>query len=170
MSEDRRTSTPRRLDDEMRDVKLKGHDEDTVVVKSLHTDQLGRRQASEKERPPHLSAKSSATPSKASTPLKSPALKSEQEEVVGGDIELKMEIGETPKLSRKASQKVVSRPPQLITHLPDATAEATSSFSILTDCHYAAKYLGYTEPPLECDCSEEWGMSLFHCYTARAAI
>lgn len=101
-------------------------------------------------------ARPSQSPHKPSSNLAVPVVKPEQEEVVGGDITLKQEPGKAPKLSRTTSQKVV-RTPQLFSHLPDATAEATREFSTLTDCHYANKYLGYSEPALECDCAEEWG-------------
>jgi len=84
--------------------------------------------------------------------------KMEAKETIGGDILLKTESGDVPKLSRRATQKVAQRAPPLFTDLPDATPNATSSFEILRDCTYAAKYLGYTEAPLECDCNEEWGM------------
>lgn len=106
-------------------------------------------------------ARPSDSPRKSTSGIQSPAIgKVEQEETVGGDITLKIEPGKAPKLARTTSQKVIPRQPQLFSHLPDATADATRSFDILTDCSYAAKYLGYSEPALECDCSEEWGMSL----------
>jgi histone-lysine N-methyltransferase SETD2 len=82
---------------------------------------------------------------------------SDKEEVLGGDITLKMEPGKAPKLSRTASQKVVSRPPPLYLDLPDSTEEAKSTFAVLPECTYGNKYLGTTEHALECDCSEEWG-------------
>lgn len=83
-------------------------------------------------------------------------------ETIGGDITVTVEPGKAPKISRKASQKIIAQPPTLLSHLPDATDEATSSFDILTDCHYASRSLGSTEQALECDCSEEWGMSLLN--------
>lgn len=92
------------------------------------------------------------TPSTSSTPGTE-----EHEEVVGGDITLKMEPGKAPKLSRTASQKVVSRPPPLFLDFPDVTQEARSTFVVLPECTYANKFLGTTEHALECDCSEEWG-------------
>ncbi|PSK45227.1 Histone-lysine N-methyltransferase, H3 lysine-36 specific [Elsinoe australis] len=91
--------------------------------------------------------------------IQSPSTKTEKQETVGGDITLKMEPGEPPKLSRRTSQKVPARPPPDFSHLPDATPEATSTFQLLQGCSYAAKYLGSTEAPLECDCSEEWDPS-----------
>ena len=83
-----------------------------------------------------------------------------QEEVLGGEITLKMEPGKAPKLSRTASHKIVSRPPTLYHDLPDSTAEAKDTFSVLPECTYANKNIGTTEHALECDCSEEWGKSL----------
>lgn len=79
------------------------------------------------------------------------------EEVLGGEITLKMEPGKAPKLSRTASHKIVSRPPPLYLDLPDSTAEAKETFEVLPECHYANKNIGTTEHALECDCSEEWG-------------
>ncbi|KAH2207151.1 histone methyltransferase set2 [Aspergillus fumigatus] len=83
-----------------------------------------------------------------------------KEEKVGGDITVKMEPGQPPKLSRSSSQKVVAQPPQLFLHLPDSTAEAQSTFEVMETCTYANKYMGYTEHAMECDCAEEWEPSL----------
>ena len=80
-----------------------------------------------------------------------------KEEVLGGEITLKMEPGKAPKLSRTASHKIASRPPPLYLDLPDATQEAKSTFDVLLECTYANKHIGTTEHALECDCSEEWG-------------
>lgn len=84
-----------------------------------------------------------------------------KEEKVGGDITVKMEPGQPPKLSRSSSQKVVAQPPQLFLHLPDSTAEAQSTFEVMETCTYANKYMGYTEHAMECDCAEEWGKLCF---------
>lgn len=78
------------------------------------------------------------------------------EETLGGDITLMAEPGKAPKLSRTASQKVVSRSPRLFHDLPDSTDTAKATFTILTECTYANKYIGTTDPALECDCAEEW--------------
>lgn len=78
-------------------------------------------------------------------------------EVVGGGVELRLDEYERPRLVRNQSQKVARRTPELFTDLPDATAQATSTFSILLDCVYANKQMGITEHALECDCAEEWG-------------
>lgn len=83
----------------------------------------------------------------------------EEQETIGGDIVVKQEPGQPPKLSRSSSQKVVSRPPQLWSHLPDSTADALASFEQIENCWYANKYMGYTEHAMECDCTDEWGRS-----------
>lgn len=82
-------------------------------------------------------------------------------EKVGGDILVKEEPGQPPKLSRSSSQKVVPRPPQLWSHLPDSTDDALATFEQIEACWYANKYMGYTEHAMACDCAEEWGESGF---------
>jgi hypothetical protein len=110
------------------------------------------------------------SPSTASGPLKSDTQspykknsasqtpKSEyDEEVIGGDITVTVEPGKVPKLSRKHSQKVISRPAPLFDDLEDATNEAISVFQVIKDCIYGSRYMGSSEhDPLDCDCSEEW--------------
>ena len=94
------------------------------------------------------------------TEASSLSLKSEDEEekVIKADVVIKQEPGEPPKLSRTASQKVPTKAASLYLDYPDKTDEATSSFQVISDCIYAAKYLGATEHALECDCAEDWGM------------
>jgi hypothetical protein len=85
------------------------------------------------------------------------------EETIGGDITVTVEPGKAPKLSRKSSQKVISRPAPLFDHLEDATEEAISVFQLIKDCIYGSKYMGYSEhDALDCDCSEEWRKYLQH--------
>lgn len=83
-----------------------------------------------------------------------------QDEKVGGDITVRLEPGQPPKLARSTSQKVVPRPPQLFLDLPDSTKEARSTFEVMETCTYANKYMGYTEHAMDCDCAEEWGKLL----------
>lgn len=83
------------------------------------------------------------------------------EEKVGGDIVVKQEPGQPPKLSRSSSQKIVSRPPQLFSHLPDSTDDAKATFTQIEECWYANKYMGITEHAMECECAEEWGKFLY---------
>lgn len=92
-----------------------------------------------------------------------------KEEKVGGDITVKMEPGQPPKLSRSSSQKVVAQPPRLFLHLPDSTAEAQSTFEVMETCTYANKYMGYTEHAMECDCAEEWGKLCFFPFSVSSS-
>lgn len=103
------------------------------------------------------SKSSTQSPDKSQYVSQSPTEKTEQEAMIGGDITLKSEPGKAPKLSRTTSQKVIAKPPPLFSDVPDKTLEARGTFQVIPDCTYAAKYLGYTEHALECDCSEEWG-------------
>lgn len=82
------------------------------------------------------------------------------ETTVAGEITVKLEPGKPPKLSRNASQKVVSRAPPLFTDEPDMYEEATKTFDVLPTCIYAAKWLGSTEHAMDCDCRESWGEPL----------
>lgn len=99
----------------------------------------------------------SRSPMKQHCAADSPAVKGEQQEVVGGGVTLKMEPGKPPKLARTTSQKVEKRPPPLFLEYEDKTPEAKAAFDVLPECTYANKYLGSTEHALECDCAEEWG-------------
>lgn len=86
-------------------------------------------------------------------------VKSDNEDLVGGEVTLKQEPGKPPKLSRTTSRKVERRPPPTFEDYKDSTSEATSTFQVITECSYANKNLGSTDPALECDCAEEWGKS-----------
>ena len=80
-----------------------------------------------------------------------------EEEIIGGDITVTVEPGKAPKLSRKSSQKVISRPPILYDDMPDSTEEASTVFQIIKDCIYGSKHMGSSEhDALDCDCSEQW--------------
>ena len=85
------------------------------------------------------------------------AANDEHVEKVGGEITVKQEPGQPPKLARSTSQKVITRSAPLFDHYPDKTEEATNVFQVITQCTYSAKYLGSTEHAMECDCTEEWG-------------
>lgn len=150
------------LEPELRDMKLeegatpdRGESEALLQVKVEEADSLGRT-PTPSAIPPRL---------KTRTKSQSPALKhdsdasspgSAEEETVGGGITLKMEPGKAPKLSRAASQKVIARPPPLYLDLPDSTRAAKETFSVLSECTYANKHIGTTDPALECDCQEEY--------------
>lgn len=108
---------------------------------------------------PMSTKRSSRSPNVPQDKVTSPTPKSEGEELLGGDVTLKQDPGKPPKLSRTTSRKVERRPPPMFDDYKDSTAEATSSFEVITACTYANKHLGTTDPALECDCAEEWGKS-----------
>jgi [histone H3]-lysine36 N-trimethyltransferase len=123
--------------------------------------------AYEKAPTPGYSKKSrSSTPAMANSTSQSPVKKQsasqspvsrDGEEVIGGGITLVVENGKPPKLSRKASQKIIPRPAPLFNDLLDSTEEATSVFSLIKDCIYGGRTMGQSpHDSMDCDCSEEW--------------
>lgn len=80
---------------------------------------------------------------------------------LAGEITVKFEPDEPPKLARTSPHRAASRAVQLFSHLPDSSAEARLTFETIEDCSYANKNMGYTEHAMECDCAEEWGMPFF---------
>jgi hypothetical protein len=159
------------LEPELRDMKIEegadtneaGEDNEKIRVKVEHN--LARTLTPVQIPPrPKSQSKSQSPVKRLPSDASSPDSDAHHEEVLGGEITLKMEPGKAPKLSRKASQKVVSRPPPLYNDLPDSTEAAKATFFVLPECTYANKSLGTTEHAFECDCSDEWGRS------ARAAL
>ncbi|RMZ81208.1 hypothetical protein DV737_g2625, partial [Chaetothyriales sp. CBS 132003] len=105
--------------------------------------------------------KASPSPSASSSSLSRIKLQADEsaksEQANGGASPVKAERSKQAKMSRAQSAK--APPPRiapLLGHLPDASSEATSSFTVIDISTYQNKYLGYTETALECDCSEEW--------------
>ncbi len=91
------------------------------------------------------------------SPIASEMSRSEHEEVVGGEITVKLEPGQPPKLARSSSQKIWTKPSQLFNDYPSRTEEAQSKFDVIPACIYGSKYMGSTEHGMDCDCTEEWG-------------
>lgn len=133
--------------------------EDTIMVNGRHD---------ESSTPSYLKRSRSSTPAVKQYGSQSPfqrgsasqTPKSEddgEEETIGGGITVTVEPGKTPKLSRKSSQKVISRPPTLYSDFPDSTEEASTVFQLIKDCIYGSKHMGSSEhDALDCDCSEQW--------------
>lgn len=153
-----------RLESEVREMKLEEEDMDEdmdtiAVAESVKRETSATASGKGSGSGTPLKVKSlSRSPIKRQSVAASPAPDSEEdEETIGGDVTVKMEPGKPPKLSRTTAHKVEKRPPQLFLDYEDKTAEASATFNILPECTYANKYLGTTEPALECDCVEEWG-------------
>jgi len=113
---------------------------------------------------------SRASSSAASTPKPPPAsnsaaisAKKEAEETNGHPSPVKSEVAKPAKMTRTTTTTTTSKlPPRvasLLDQLPDVTAEATSTFTVIDACTYQNKYLGFTDHALDCDCTEEWGES-----------
>lgn len=155
-----------RLESEVREMHLKEEDRDVDDANMDTVPEAGLK----KERSMSVLAnddahedimKASRSPAKSQSVAQSPASKSEQEDMVGGEVTLKQEPGKPPKLARSTSHKIEKRPPPMFNDYKDSTADATSTFQVITECTYANKSLGSTDPALECDCAEEWGKSSF---------
>lgn len=163
MSDDEAGRRSGTIESDVRDMKLEERPEPMEMEATIDVKVEGRQEHSATpngDSTPHKPKQPSSSQSlvKMEHNGRSPPIKPEHEEVIGGDITLKVEPGKAPKLARTTSQKVIARPPPLFTDEPDKTAEATSVFEVIRDCTYQAKYLGTTEhDALECDCSEEWG-------------
>ncbi|KAG0652403.1 Histone-lysine N-H3 lysine-36 specific [Hyphodiscus hymeniophilus] len=160
MADDTRHMKPEGVDVALEEMKLEGDSpdgQDTIVVNGAYEQAPtpGSYQRSPSITPGPLKS-TSQSPIKKQSATQTP--KSEYDEVVlDGDITVTVEPGKGPKLSRKSSQKVISRPAPLFDHLADATDEAVSLFQPIKDCIYGSKYMGYSEhDALDCDCSEEW--------------
>ena len=92
---------------------------------------------------------------------------SQSEEIVGGEVIVKMEPGQPPKLARSSSHKIPLRPAQLFSDCESKTEESKGVFEVIPTCTYSSKYMGATEHGMDCDCSEEWGKphrtNFLHC-------
>ena len=121
-------------------------DDDSQGRRTKNSTPLGQRDTPRKS----LRRVASGTPN-------TPTPKHESEDKVGGDITVKMEPGQAPKLARSSSKNIPLRPAAKFSDVPDAAPEAKKGYESLDKCMYANKYLGTTDPALECDCAGEWG-------------
>ncbi|KAH7418501.1 hypothetical protein BKA64DRAFT_200885 [Cadophora sp. MPI-SDFR-AT-0126] len=166
MADDTRDPKPAAVDAALGEMKLQGDgspedQEDTIMVN-------GKQE--ESSTPSYMKRSRSSTPAIKQSASQSPVKREsasqtprsqdedeEEEETIGGDITVTVEPGKAPKLSRKSSQKVISRPPILYNDMPDSTEEASTVFQLIKDCIYGSKHMGSSEhDALDCDCSEQW--------------
>lgn len=153
-----------KLEVDVRDMKLKEESEGDVDMDTLFTAEASQGKNSGNDTPasvgtPIQKKRESRSPTKVESMSQSPAVKFEDEDIIQGEVELKLRPGKPPILARKKSHKVERRAPPLFFEYEDKTREATGTFSLLPECVYANKQLGTTEHALECDCVEEWGKS-----------
>lgn len=155
MSDDTQEVKPEAVDTALSDMKLE--ESEDGVVDSIDVDGTTEHTITPTETKISRSSSLEQSASGTSTVQTPKSEVNENEEILGSEIALKVEAGKAPKLSRKASQKVVSRPAPLFGHFPDATVEAVATFQVIRDCIYGSKYMGSSEhDALGCDCSEEW--------------
>ena len=105
----------------------------------------------------HSASHSPAKGSDAASPA-TPSDTQRHEDIVGGEVTIKQEPGQPPKLSRSTSRKIVTHPPHLYDECEDKTEEAKRCFQVIPACSYSSKYIGSSEQDsMDCDCTEEWG-------------
>lgn len=130
----------------------------------LRTDEIKEESASSNSQSPSDTSMRSASqsPTKHEKASQSPFTSSEKhEEIVGGEITVKQEPGQPPKLSRSTLQKIVARSPPVFSDYEDKIKEARETFEVIPECSYSSKYIGSSEhDSMDCDCAEEWGKHL----------
>ena len=110
---------------------------------------------------PSPTKSSTHSPIPSEKPLQSPDIMKEGHgESLGGEVVVKMESGNPPKLARSSSQRTTARSPPLFHSYEDKTEESKDHFQIIPACVYSSKYIGSTEHAMECDCTEEWGKTV----------
>lgn len=129
---------------------------------------------SDRSSPRDTSMKSSSqSPMKTDIAMQPPSTGSgKHEEVVGGEVTVKLEPGHPPKLARSSSHKIISKPAPLFHDYPSKTEESKHTFQLLEQCSYTSKYIGSTEHgSMDCDCTEEWGKPILQaCDSVYASI
>lgn len=172
MSVDDTVEKPEAVDDALQDMKLE--EEDLTLRPSPLDSSMANNELEAPPTPqaPQLSRSGSPDSSQTSQlKVRSATQTPKSEEygsgdIISGEVTVKEENGK-PKLSRKASQKVISRPAPLFDHLPNSTEEASSEFQVIRDCIYGSKYMGSSEhDALGCDCSAEFRKSSPISYSA----
>ena len=166
MSEDEQDRKPKVVEQGIKEMRIQnGDSSDEEMLGTIHLAEVKKESdtSSGTNSPSMVDTKSSTYPlAKAKKSSRSPDIvKEEHMETVGGEITVKTE---PPKLSRSSSHKVIARSAPLFDTYADKTEEARSTFQVMPECSYSAKYLGSTEHAMDCDCAEEWGKS-YDCST-----
>lgn len=171
MADDTRDGEPEVVDTALSEMKLEGETpdaEDTLVLNGIYDAPTPTMELSRSSTPMDRISES-RSPVKKQSASQTPKSEDDAEETVGGDITVTVEPGNVPKLSRKASQKIVPRSPPNFSNVEDSTEEANAVFQVIRDCIYGSKHMGYSEhEPLDCDCSEEWSEYLWFAVSMNA--
>ena len=160
MSRDTRDSKPALVEEGFKEMNIKNGEssdeeaKDTIVLEAVKREPVLYNGTSNP-----ASAKSAVQILKRNTSGTQSPVKAEggDREVVAGEVTVKLEPGQPPKLARTPSKSIVARCAPTFESYEDKTEEATGVFQLFTECTYSAKYLGSTEHAMECDCAEEWG-------------
>ena len=158
MTDHKRSRKPKGIENGVEELHLGNGDALGRLGKEIKEEATNSNRSS----PRDTSMKSSShSPIKAEIHTQSPSTGSEKlEEVVGGEVTVKLEPGHPPKLARSTSHKIISKPATLFHGHPSKTEESKNTFHVLEQCSYTSKYIGSTEHgSMDCDCAEEWGKS-----------
>ena len=160
MTEDKRARKSRGLESGVEKLHLE-HGLSKRDSGKLRTDEIKEESASCNSLSPQGSPLKSASQSpykKENLSQSPPPGMEKHEEIIGGEVTVKQEPGQPPKLSRSISQRITSRAPLLFQDHPDKTKEAKGTFELISECSYTSKWIGSTEhDSMDCDCAEEWG-------------
>lgn len=158
MSDPRKVKKEEDIETEIKDLHL-DHARNHLGQERLPSRGLKQADSNGSRSPPaNVKSRSSSDESGETEDLGIPYEPQGHEAVLRGEVTLKREPGQPPKLSRSTSHKVIAGPAQLYNDYPDKTKEAQATFTVLEECLYSSKYIGSTEhDSMECDCSEEWG-------------
>ena len=170
MTEHKRSRRPKGIENGVEELHLENGDALGRLGREIKEEATNSNRSS----PRDTSMKSSSqSPIKTEVPTHSPSTGSEKhEEVVGGEVTVKLEPGHPPKLARSSSHKIISKPARLFHNLPSKTEESKNTFQVLEQCSYTSKYIGSTDHgAMDCECAEEWGKSTLHdCRYIHASI
>ena len=156
MTEHKRSRKPKVLEKRVEELHLENGDSPGSLGEEMKGVATNTNRSSSRD----TSMKSSSqSPIKTDLPTESPSTGSEKhEEVVGGEVTVKLEPGHPPKLARSSSHRVISKLDLLFHDRPSKTEESKHTFQVLEQCSYTSKYIGSTEHgSMDCDCTEEWG-------------
>ena len=156
MTEDKRSRKPKGIENGVEELHIESQDARDRSGKEIKEEATNSTRSSPSDTPMKSSSQS---PVKTERHTQSPSTGNEKlEEIVGGEITVKLEPGHPLKLARSSSHKIVSKPPPLFHDHPSKTDESKKTFHVLEQCSYTSKYIGSTEHgSMDCDCAEEWG-------------
>lgn len=161
MTEHKRSRRHKVLENSVEELHLQNGDAPGRLGKEIKEEATNSDRSSPRDT---LMNSSSQSPLKPDIHTQSPSTGSEKhEEVVGGEVTLKLEPGHPPKLARSSSHKIISKPAPLFHDHTSKTEESKHTFQVLEQCSYTSKNIGSTEHgSMDCDCTEEWGKSTLH--------